>query len=160
MWCCECGEHLYPAWRHRHSEPQAAGVCVWRISLFGKWAPAVVERYAGEMKKRNWARAVESSGPVESPDTLLHIKEKAGDTIVSLGCESPTLLIKTFLLNHPLVSPSSLHSFYHSSSEVVRKERNEGEDVGELGPFLDRLRHPFVAHTYRQQQVYILPHKS
>lgn len=118
---------FFPAGRHLQRQLQA--VCMWRICLFGKRGAVVLERWsdAGEMKERSWAWAEESSRPEKNPDTLLHIKERASDTIISLGCESPTLLIKTRLLNHPshLSFPSLLilSLIFCGGTDYERKEK-------------------------------------
>lgn len=109
-------------------------VCPWRICVFGKTAPTLAKRQsdAGDMKERSVAQAEESSRAEKNPDTLLHIKEGASDTIISLGNESPTLLIKTRLLNHLLISPFPLYSFYHSFSAMalITKGKNRGGGCG------------------------------
>lgn len=78
-----------------------------------------------------WAE--ERSRPEKSPDTLLHIKERASDTIISLGCESPTLLIKTRLLNHPLIFPFPLFTHFITHFFFwLQKGGNEGQLVEDI----------------------------
>lgn len=119
----------------RHLQPQPPPVCVSVEDLrFWEDAPTLAkwQSDAGEMKERSVAQAEESSRAEKNPDTLFHIKEGASDTIISLGNESPTLLIKTRLLNHLLISPFPLYSFYHSFSAMalITKGKNRGGGCG------------------------------
>lgn len=96
MWRWECGWHLLRSWKA--SSSSAAAGCLCMTVGFLEDLPVLERGKKGPHRcgVMEWCRRDEreerspSCRPQKNPDTVLHIKERASDTIICLGCESST----------------------------------------------------------------------